>query len=104
LSVYGPDWAGNDVILGYGTTHLPIAPGRYVRCNYPFAIIDIRYDVSRLDVRLFTPLSNSFMNEIGGFLTGQRTEYKDIKFVCGTEGRQGNTRSTSDQSMYSSYF
>lgn len=28
VSVYGYDWLGNDVIRGYGGTHVPIFPGR----------------------------------------------------------------------------
>lgn len=28
ISVWGPDWLGNEVIRGYGATHIPIAPGR----------------------------------------------------------------------------
>lgn len=30
LSVYGPDVFGNDVVRGYGVTHIPFAPGQYV--------------------------------------------------------------------------
>lgn len=28
LSVYGPDWLGHDVILGYGVATLPLVSGR----------------------------------------------------------------------------
>lgn len=30
LSVYGPDVFGNDVVRGYGATHIPITPGQSV--------------------------------------------------------------------------
>ena len=30
LCCYGPDALGNDVIRGYGSTHLPTIPGKYV--------------------------------------------------------------------------
>lgn len=30
LSVYGPDVFGNDVVRGYGVTHIPFTPGQYV--------------------------------------------------------------------------
>lgn len=30
LSVYGPDVFGNDVVRGYGATHIPFTPGQYV--------------------------------------------------------------------------
>lgn len=30
LCLYGPDMFGNDVVRGYGSTHLPTIPGRYV--------------------------------------------------------------------------
>lgn len=28
ISVWGPDLLGNEVIRGYGATHLPTSPGR----------------------------------------------------------------------------
>ena len=28
VSVYGPDWAGREIIRGYGTARLPLATGR----------------------------------------------------------------------------
>lgn len=28
ISVYGPDVFGNDVVRGYGATHIPITPGQ----------------------------------------------------------------------------
>ena len=30
LSCYGTDSFGNDVVRGYGATHIPIMPGQYV--------------------------------------------------------------------------
>lgn len=30
LSVYGPDVFGNDVVRGYGATHIPLTPGQSV--------------------------------------------------------------------------
>lgn len=28
VSVYGPDTFGNDVVRGYGATHIPFTPGK----------------------------------------------------------------------------
>ena len=28
VSVYGPDTFGNDVVRGYGATHIPFSPGQ----------------------------------------------------------------------------
>lgn len=30
VSVYGPDVFGNDVVRGYGATHIPFTPGQSV--------------------------------------------------------------------------
>lgn len=30
ISGYGLDVFGNDVVRGYGTTYIPISPGRYI--------------------------------------------------------------------------
>ncbi len=35
VSVYGPDVFGNDVVRGYGATHIPFTPGQSVLL--PFA-------------------------------------------------------------------
>lgn len=34
VSVYGPDVFGNDVVRGYGATHVPFAPGQSVLPPY----------------------------------------------------------------------
>ncbi|TPX40690.1 hypothetical protein SeLEV6574_g06470 [Synchytrium endobioticum] len=71
LCVYGLDTLRRDVIRGYGSVRLPLAPGRYAKT-----------------VPMFVPVSSSV---IGGFLswaTGQLPEFLDPKFVATNEGRE----------------
>ncbi|XP_004071593.1 B9 domain-containing protein 1 isoform X2 [Oryzias latipes] len=35
ISVYGPDVFGNDVVRGYGATHIPITPGHWLLGRRP---------------------------------------------------------------------
>ncbi|XP_072772062.1 B9 domain-containing protein 1 isoform X2 [Nerophis lumbriciformis] len=35
VSVYGPDVFGNDVVRGYGATHIPITPGHWLMGRRP---------------------------------------------------------------------
>lgn len=46
LSVYGPDVFGNDVVRGYGVTHIPFTPGQYViKACVMIIIIIVRFGV-----------------------------------------------------------
>jgi B9 domain-containing protein 1 len=77
LAVYGTDWAGNDVIRGYGSCLLPLSGG-----------------TSTKYVRLFAPKSASWMREFVTWLTGERTELQDPTFAArGTDRKVVNVRS-----------
>ena len=41
LSCYGQDAFGNDVIRGYGVTHIPMSPGRYITIKNKFKLINL---------------------------------------------------------------
>ena len=69
--VYGLDWWGRHVVRGYGSMHVPIAPGRYTK-----------------NVRLFTPLSSSPIQQLSAFFTGERPEFRDFKTVTTGEHRE----------------
>ncbi|KAH7642035.1 B9 domain-containing protein 1 [Dermatophagoides farinae] len=72
VSVYGMDNLGNDVIRGYGWTHLPIRPGEH-----------------RLQIRLFTPQSSTLLARIANwFVESRRPEFIDTRLAAGHEGRQ----------------
>lgn len=71
LSVYGINLMGKDVIRGYGCTHVPVTPGRHVRY-----------------VRLYTPVSSSWCQQLVAWLTGNPAEFFDAKFVAQGHGRE----------------
>lgn len=64
LSVYGLDVMGRDVVHGYGQLHIPTQPGVYTRY-----------------VRMFKPVSLSWVQEITSWLFGNQAEFYDSKFV-----------------------
>lgn len=70
--VYGMDRLGRDVVRGYGALLLPTAPGHYTRY-----------------VRMFAPVSSSYLKEMVAWLTGNPSEYVDSKVVAKGEGREG---------------
>lgn len=41
VSVYGPDVFGNDVVRGYGATHIPFTPGQSVLSPVTSAIFKL---------------------------------------------------------------
>ena len=60
VSVYGTDVFGRaDVIIGYGSVHLPMAPGRH-----------------ELYIRTFRPLASSLLGRLQSWLLGQRPEFR----------------------------
>ncbi|CAF1631913.1 unnamed protein product [Adineta ricciae] len=71
LSGYGLDTFGNDVVRGYGTTHIPINPGRH-----------------RIRIPLFTPRSSSRFQQFLGWMMGRRPEFVDPKVIAFNTGRE----------------
>ncbi|KAJ0000815.1 hypothetical protein NQD34_005835 [Periophthalmus magnuspinnatus] len=74
VSVYGPDVFGNDVVRGYGATHIPITPGQHSRT-----------------IPMFVPEPTWRLQKFTSWLLGRRPEYTDPKVVAQGEGR-GVTR------------
>jgi len=64
LSVYGLDMLGRDVVHGYGQLHIPTQPGVYTRY-----------------VRMFKPVSLSWVQQITAWMFGNQAEFYDSKFV-----------------------
>ncbi|XP_043831013.1 B9 domain-containing protein 1 [Dromiciops gliroides] len=71
ISVYGPDFFGNDVVRGYGAVHVPFAPGRHKRT-----------------IPMFVPESTSKLQKWTSWFMGRRPEYTDPKIVAQGEGRE----------------
>ncbi|XP_075998875.1 B9 domain-containing protein 1 [Genypterus blacodes] len=71
VSVYGPDTFGNDVVRGYGATHIPFTPGQHTRT-----------------IPMFVPESTSRLQKFTSWLLGRRPEYTDAKVVAQGEGRE----------------
>eukprot|EP01112_Ceratiomyxa_fruticulosa_P009044 TRINITY_DN2354_c0_g1_i1.p1 TRINITY_DN2354_c0_g1~~TRINITY_DN2354_c0_g1_i1.p1 ORF type:complete len:211 (+),score=52.66 TRINITY_DN2354_c0_g1_i1:77-709(+) len=72
VSVYGGDMFNRLVVRGYGTTVVPVATGSRFTTYIP----------------LFTPLPTSMMDVFGAWLSGQRTEFHDTKFIAKSQGRE----------------
>ncbi|KHJ41800.1 B9 protein [Trichuris suis] len=70
IACYGSDWWGNDVIRGYGFTHVPTIPGKHTR-----------------KVAMFVPKSSSKLKNIVGWLFGRRPEFVDPCFVAQSDSR-----------------
>lgn len=70
LSVYGFDFWGRDVLVGYASLLLPIAPGRHTRF-----------------LKTFRPVSGSRVVQLVNWLMGTTPEYYDSKMVTRGEGR-----------------
>ncbi|KAM8845375.1 B9 domain-containing protein 1 isoform 2-T2 [Spinachia spinachia] len=71
VSVYGPDVFGNDVVRGYGATHIPITPGQHTRI-----------------IPMFVPEPTWRLQKFTSWLLGRRPEYTDPKVVAQGEGRE----------------
>uniref|UniRef100_A0A8C0AQ28 B9 domain-containing protein 1 n=1 Tax=Buteo japonicus TaxID=224669 RepID=A0A8C0AQ28_9AVES len=71
VSVYGPDFFGNDVVRGYGAVHVPFTPGRHTRT-----------------IAMFVPESTSRLQKFTSWFTGRRPEFTDPKVVAQGEGRE----------------
>ena len=71
MSVYGADSFGNDVVRGYGWTHLPTKPGAHA-----------------LRIPLFIPQASSLLNRITSwFAPSRKPEFVDSRLVAGSDGR-----------------
>ncbi|KAK5856525.1 hypothetical protein PBY51_008114 [Eleginops maclovinus] len=71
VSVYGPDVFGNDVVRGYGATHIPFTPGQHTRT-----------------IPMFVPEPTWRLQKFTSWLLGRRPEYIDPKVVAQGEGRE----------------
>ncbi|VDK77056.1 unnamed protein product [Litomosoides sigmodontis] len=71
LACYGSDFFGNDVVCGYGATHIPTVPGRTVR-----------------KISLFVPEASTLLQRFIGWITGKRAEFIDSRIVATADGRQ----------------
>ncbi|XP_077590173.1 B9 domain-containing protein 1 [Stigmatopora nigra] len=71
LSVYGPDILNNDVVRGYGSTHIPLTPGKHTRI-----------------LPMFVPEPTWRLQKFTSWLWGRRPEYTDPKVVAQGEGRE----------------
>ncbi|XP_071528726.1 B9 domain-containing protein 1 [Panulirus ornatus] len=71
ISIYGTDFFGNVVIMGYTACHVPITPGTHTR---------------RLTT--FVPESASTVQKLMSWLTGRRPEFLDPKLIAQGKGRE----------------
>ncbi|XP_025016891.1 B9 domain-containing protein 1-like [Tetranychus urticae] len=70
FSVYGLDSFGNDVVLGYGATHIPPIPGHHTR-----------------RIAAFVPQASSLFASFSSWLLGKQPEFIDSKIVGQSEDR-----------------
>lgn len=71
MSVFGLDNLGNDVVRGYGWTHLPSRPGQH-----------------RLRIPLFAPQASTLLNRITSwFVDSRKPEFVDSRLAAGSDGR-----------------
>ena len=71
LAVYGINRFGNDQIVGYGATHVPMQPGKHV-----------------VEVPLFAPKPESVFQRIRTFFTGLFPELIDCNMVASGKERE----------------
>ena len=70
ISVYELDSFGNEVVVGYGATHVPLGPGSHVA-----------------RIPMFVPEYSSIMQRVTGYLMGKKPEFVDPRVVASGEGR-----------------
>ncbi|CAF4516384.1 unnamed protein product [Rotaria socialis] len=70
LNFYGIAF-GNDVVRGYGTTYIPISPGRH-----------------RIRIPLFVPRSSSRFQQFFAWFFGRRPEFVDPKVIAFNAARE----------------
>jgi len=71
VHAYGLDAFGNDVVRGYGVTHVPLVPGRHT-CR----------------LAMFVPESSSRFQKFLSWFMSRRPEYTDPRVVAQGEGRE----------------
>lgn len=71
VSVYGLDFAGRDVVRGYGSALVPLVPG-----------------VHEIVVDCYVPMASSWFNELMAWFFGNPPEFYDSKVVCQADGRE----------------
>ncbi|CAH1793689.1 unnamed protein product [Owenia fusiformis] len=71
VHAYGHDVFGNDVVRGYGATHIPMVPGRHTR-----------------RIAMFVPESSSQFQKMTAWLMGRRPEFVDARVIAQGEGRE----------------
>ena len=65
------DNLGNDVVRGYGWTHLPTRPGQHQLC-----------------IPLFAPQATTMLNRITSwFVDSRKPEFVDSRLAAGNDGR-----------------
>ncbi len=62
---------GNDVVRGYGSTHIPPIAGTHNR-----------------RIAMFVPQSSSLLHQFMSWFTGRKPEFVDSKVVAQSEGRE----------------
>jgi B9 domain-containing protein 1 len=95
ISGYGLDTFGNDIVRGYGITHIPITPGRYFISYFYQHFIDIWfffYWRHCIRVPLFVPRSSSRFQQFLAWILGRRPEFVDPKVVAFNAGRESNMK------------
>lgn len=71
LAVYGNNRFGNDMVVGYGATHVPTDPGEH-----------------EIEVPLFAPKPGSIFQKIAAFFTGLYPELIDSNMVASGKERE----------------
>jgi len=79
LSVYGIDFLGRDVAVGYASLLLPLGPGSYAK-----------------RLRLYRPVSGSRVVRFANWLLGTAPEYYDSRRVARGEGRAATRVASAD--------
>ncbi|KAL2917268.1 hypothetical protein HK105_203333 [Polyrhizophydium stewartii] len=71
VTVYGLDALGRDVVRGYGSVRVPMAPGSHT-----------------LYVSMFVPIATSPFNQFYSWMLGRPPEFIDPKFAAKSSGRE----------------
>jgi len=67
----GKDFAGREVMYGYGSIHIPTVPGRHTKT-----------------IKMFQPFSSSLLTRVSGWIRGKNSEYRDAPaMIAKAEGR-----------------
>eukprot|EP00002_Diphylleia_rotans_P037122 TRINITY_DN8268_c0_g1_i5.p1 TRINITY_DN8268_c0_g1~~TRINITY_DN8268_c0_g1_i5.p1 ORF type:complete len:183 (-),score=42.28 TRINITY_DN8268_c0_g1_i5:192-740(-) len=83
LTTHTRDAFGREVVNGYGWTHLPISPGRFV--HY---------------IPLFKPMSSSSLQRFANWFIAITPEYVKPDFITSGEGRESKSSSSTTPSTF----